>query len=190
MARSFFNNDKQRLFKTALIFYRAVTYFSTFTARLRWLKLQIPQQLFCVFALALCQSTLADPRCDTTAATLESVEGVVEWTTTDDWQAAARGDAFCYGDKIRVLEQRAALRLANDTIVRLRENSVVTLLPEDKGFWIELLQGAGHFLSRSPKQLTIKAAYLSAAIDGTEFVVAVEEQRNRVAVFEGDVRVF
>lgn len=149
------------------------------------------QWFFYTATLIFCHSSLANGRCENTAATLESVEGVVEWSIADDhWQQATRGDAFCYGDKIRILEQRAALRLANDTVVRLRENSVVTLMPEDKGFWVELVQGAGHFLSRTPKQLTIKAAYLNAAIDGTEFVVAVEDQRNRVAVFEGDVRVF
>ena len=149
------------------------------------------QWFFYTATLIFCHSSFANGRCENTAATLESVEGVVEWSVADDhWQQATRGDAFCYGDKIRILEQRAALRLANDTVVRLRENSVVTLMPEDKGFWVELVQGAGHFLSRTPKQLTIKAAYLNAAIDGTEFVVAVEEQRNRVAVFEGDVRVF
>lgn len=141
--------------------------------------------------LVICLPALANARCESPAATLESVEGTVEWSISDDhWQQAVRGDAFCYGDKIRVLEQRAAIRLANETIVRLRENSVVTLMPEDKGFWVELLQGAGHFLSRTPKQLTIKAAYLNAAIDGTEFIVAADGERNRVAVFEGDVRVF
>lgn len=141
--------------------------------------------------LAICLPALANARCESPAATLESVEGTVEWSVSDDrWQQAVRGDAFCYGDKIRVLEQRAALRLANETVVRLRENSVVTLMPEDKGFWVELLQGAGHFLSRTPKQLTIKAAYLNAAIDGTEFIVAADGERNRVAVFEGEVRVF
>lgn len=151
----------------------------------------LSQWFFYTATLIFCHSSFANGRCENTAATLESLEGVVEWSVADDhWQQATRGDAFCYGDKIRILEQRAALRLANDTVVRLRENSVVTLMPEDKGFWVELVQGAGHFLSRTPRQLTIKAAYLNAAIDGTEFVVAVEEQRNRVAVFEGDVRVF
>lgn len=185
MARPIPHNNECSLFKIALIDHclakdRALR---PRRSRLQWLLYTI--------SLIFCHPSLADTRCDNSAATLESVEGVVEWTVTDgQWQQAARGDSFCYGDKIRVLEQRAALRLANDTVVRLRENSVVTLMPEEKGFWIELLQGAGHFLSRTPKQLTIKAAYLNAAIDGTEFVVITDDQRDRVAVFEGDVRVF
>ena len=76
----------------------------------------------------------ADTRCDNPAATLESIEGVVEWAEggSDNWQSAQRGSAFCYGDKLRVLEQRAAIRLANDTVVRLQESSVITLMPEEK----------------------------------------------------------
>lgn len=185
MARPIPHNNECSLFKIALIDHclakdRALR---PRRSRLQW--------LLYIISLIFCHPSLADTRCDNSAATLESVEGVVEWTVTDgQWQQAARGDSFCYGDKIRVLEQRAALRLANDTVVRLRENSVVTLMPEEKGFWVELLQGAGHFLSRTPKQLTIKAAYLNAAIDGTEFVVITDDQRDRVAVFEGDVRVF
>lgn len=133
----------------------------------------------------------AEERCGDWAAQLESVEGRVEWHSHQNaqWQTAAQGFVFCYGDRVRVVEQRAALRLANETLVRLQENSLVTLLPEEKGFWFELLEGAGHFLSRTPKQFTIKAPYLNAAVDGTEFVVSAYPQTNQVAVLEGNVRV-
>lgn len=136
-------------------------------------------------------STFADERCAQWAAQLESAEGRVEWQSpqSTQWQAASSGFQFCYGDRVRVVQERAVLRLANDTLVRLQENSLVNLLPEEKGFWFELLEGAGHFLSRTPKQFTIKAPYLNAAVDGTEFVVNAHSQKNRVAVMEGDVRV-
>jgi Tfp pilus assembly protein PilF len=144
-----------------------------------------------LLTITIANMASADTRCENPAATLESAKGVVEWTIgdADTWQKAERGGSFCYGDKIRVLEQRAALRLANETLVRLQENSLITLLPEEKGFWFGLLEGAGHFLSRTPKQFTIKAPYLNAAVDGTEFVVIAQPQENRVAVVEGAVRV-
>lgn len=147
--------------------------------------------LLTLLLIAISNFAAAETRCDRPAATLESAEGAVEWTTvsTDDWQKAEAGATFCYGDKVRILEQRAALRLANDTLVRLQENSLITLLPEEKGFWFSLLEGAGHFLSRTPKQFTIKAPYLNAAVDGTEFVISAQPQENRVAVVEGAVRV-
>lgn len=185
MAKLFLHKDRPSLFTTARTDRVSV---SPHCARW-WLSPLCT--LLSILAFGFCDSILADTRCEDKAATLESVEGVVEWSAIEDnWRPATRGESFCYGDKIRVIEQRAALRLANDTLVRLQENSVVTLMPEDKGFWVELIQGAGHFLSRTPEQLTIKAAYLNAAIDGTEFVVVTGEQRNRVAVFEGEVRVF
>ena len=118
--------------------------------------LMLAKRFFFILAAIMCPAVWAEARCDQQAAILESVEGKVEWTSAESqWQTAVRGDVFCYGDQIRVLEQRAALRLANNTLVRLQENSVVTLLQEDKGFWIGLLRGAGHFLSRTPKQLTV-----------------------------------
>jgi tetratricopeptide (TPR) repeat protein len=146
-----------------------------------------------IAALALLTYTLptsAEERCQEWAARLESVEGLVEWQSPDtSWQSAESGFHFCYGDRVRVVRERAALRLANDTLVRLQENSLVTLLPEEKGFWFSLREGAAHFLSRTPKQFTIKAPYLNAAVDGTEFVVNANPTENRVAVLEGDVRV-
>lgn len=143
------------------------------------------------FGILLFYSSYANARCDNPAATLESAEGLVEWQSPQEqtWANAPSGTPFCYGDRVRVLTQRAVLRLANDTLLRLQENSVITLLPEDRGFWLELVEGAAHFLSRTSKQFTIKAPYLNAAVDGTEFIVSAASTSNRVAVLEGNVRV-
>lgn len=179
MARLFFNKTELRLSRSALITQRVF--------------LPLALKIFLAFLLSIVVVNIAfsESRCDNPAGILESAEGTVEWASdvNDTWQKAERGAVFCYGDKIRVLEQRAALRLANETLVRLQANSLVTLLPEEKGFWFGLLEGAGHFLSRTPKQFTIKAPYLNAAVDGTEFVVVAQPQENRVAVVEGAVRV-
>src|SRR5687768_922501 len=82
-------------------------------------------------------TAVADERCEQWAAQLESAEGRVEWQSpqSTQWQAANSGFQFCYGDRVRVVQERAVLRLANDTLVRLQENSLVNLLPEEKGFW-------------------------------------------------------
>jgi Flp pilus assembly protein TadD len=143
------------------------------------------------FITLICLSSPLWARCTDWAAQLETLEGKVEWAepSTETWHTAAVGAQFCYGDRLKVVSQRAAIRLANDTLVRLQENSLVTFLPEDKGFWFEVKQGIAHFLSRTPKQFSVKAPYLNAAVDGTEFVVNAQTGENRVAVFEGDVRV-
>lgn len=135
-------------------------------------------------------ATQADPRCQEWAAKLETAEGIVEWRDlpTSDWSLAPIGATFCYGDKIRVLEHRAALRLANDTLVRLKQQSVIHLLPPNNGFWLELLEGIAHFLSRTPQSFEVKAPYLNAAVEGTEFLVSAAAT-NAVSVFEGQVTV-
>jgi Flp pilus assembly protein TadD, contains TPR repeats len=179
MARLFFNKTELQLWRDTLI------------AQLQHLHQPFKIFLTLLLAITIPNMASADTRCENPAAILESAEGAVEWAAGDNdtWQKAERGASFCYGDKVRVVEQRAALRLANETLVRLQENSLITLLPEEKGFWFGLIEGAGHFLSRTPKQFTIKAPYLNAAVDGTEFVVIAQPQENRVAVVEGAVRV-
>ena len=143
------------------------------------------------FAGAAGLALAEENRCDEWAAKLESIEGEVLWQATGstNWQAAQVDETFCYGDQLRVTKLRAALRLANDTLVRLNEKSTIKLLPEKKSFWLELVEGAGHFLSRTPKDFTVKAPYLNAAVDGTEFVVSTQADNDIVAVFEGEVSV-
>ncbi len=144
-----------------------------------------------IFILALLLPAIAhsQPRCDTASATLQSAKGEVVWRLSHNapWEKAEIGHDFCNGDTIKVKSQRAALRLANDTLVRLKAKTTITLLPEKQSFWVELKQGAAHFLTRTPKKFTVKAPYLNAAVDGTEFVVTATPSNNQVAVFEGQV---
>ncbi len=148
----------------------------------------------CTVAIVLLLSAVAradSPRCAAWAAQLVSLEGAVFWRsqTDDSWHAAELHDYFCHGDTLRVEEQRAALRLDNNTLVRLNRDSVIHLQSAETSFWLQLIKGAGHFLSRTPKPFTVKAPYLNAAVDGTEFIVSEQTGRNRVAVVEGAVLV-
>ena len=143
--------------------------------------------LFCSFGGALAGAE-EFKRCDHPAAVLEVVEGKAEFRYEgSDWQNAVEGTAFCYGDAIRITQSRAALRLENDTLVRLKEHSVVKLVEPEASFWVELLQGVAHFVSRTPKSFEVKAPYLNAAVDGTEFIVQATEQASKVFVVEGKV---
>lgn len=134
---------------------------------------------------------VSEPRCDSHAATLETAEGPIRWQASPDeeWLAVPIGFRFCYGERVQTLKHRAALRLSNDTLVRLNENSAIHFLPEQESFFVELLNGAAHFLSRTKKRFEVKAPYMNAAVDGTEFSVEADEQANSVAVFEGEVNV-
>jgi len=141
--------------------------------------------------VALCSTAHAQdsPPCENWAARLESLEGkgTFKRNTEEGWQDASPGEFFCYGDTLKISELRAALRLENDTLVRLKAGSVIKFLPPKKAFWVEILDGAAHFISRTPKEFEIKAPYVNAAVEGTEFLVTHSESQDQVAVFEGTV---
>ena len=44
------------------------------------------------------------------------------------------------------------------------------------------------FLTRTPKSFTVKAPYVNAAVEGTEFLVSAHNGVNQVGVIEGVVR--
>ncbi len=129
-----------------------------------------------------------DNRCSVPVATLVSLEGIAQWRseTDDTWQPAMLDMTFCYGDSLQVLSERAALKLSNDTLVRLNEKAHIRLIPEEASFLMELFAGAAHFISRTPKPMSVTAPYLNAAIDGTEFEVSHSpNNRSQVSLFEG-----
>ncbi|MGE5894702.1 MAG: tetratricopeptide repeat protein, partial [bacterium] len=106
------------------------------------------------------------------------------------WEPALLNSEYCPGDMVRVLrESRAALVLSNETVLRLDQNTTVTLTgAEQEGTpFLELITGVAHFISRVPHRLKIITPFMNAAIEGTEFVVAVKEGRAVVTVFEGRV---
>lgn len=145
--------------------------------------------------LFLCSSQLlaaeADP-CDPWVAKITSVQGNVEAKRADqaEWSAVSLEELFCPGDQIRVGDEaRAAVILSNDTLLRLNQNSAITLsaIEQDGPSILELLKGIGHFISRVPRSLKVNTPFVNAAIEGTEFVVAVKPSQTDVTVFEGIV---
>jgi hypothetical protein len=123
---------------------------------------------------------------------LVSLAGNAEKRThgQDSWQAAGLNDRFCAGDTLRTLHAgRAAVRLANETLVRLDGDSALTFSTVEKQSpsLLELLKGAVHFISRTPKSMEVKTPYVNASIEGTEFVVRIQDNSTEVTVLEGVV---
>ncbi|MBT8128150.1 MAG: FecR domain-containing protein, partial [Gammaproteobacteria bacterium] len=156
---------------------------------------KVVQLWFCVllFAWHLTFATTATAAdCTPHSAKIVSVQGAIEVKRAgvSDWHPVNRNDVFCPGDSIRVGEQsRAAIVMANETLLRLDQKSAIkftrfeTELPSILGF----IRGIGHFISRVPRSLKIETATVDAAIEGTEFVVAVSADETSVTVFEGTV---
>ena len=86
---------------------------------------------------------------------------------------------------------RAALQLADQTVVSLDQDTVVTFAApqDDKRTWLEILKGALHIISRDPRALRVVTPFANAGIEGTEFLVQVAADSATVLVFEGRVKV-
>ena len=49
------------------------------------------------------------------------------------------------------------------------------------------IKGAAHFFSRLPKNLEVRTGFVNAGVEGTEFLVEVDDTRTTITVFEGKV---
>jgi len=154
--------------------------------------------IYCCTYLVLTLPALtatASERCEDVVARTISVQGPFEvrHAGQGNWQAARLNDRFCTGDAVRTgQDSRVAIMLLPETVVRLDQlSSMVFTQPDTKASpsWLELLKGAAHFISRDPRALQIITPFANAAIEGTEFLVQVDNQRTGVIVYEGKVLV-
>ena len=86
--------------------------------------------------------------------------------------------------------RRAVLRLPNETTIPLDQNTIFQLkeaTSDKQPTLIELIQGAIHIITRTPKPFKVNTPFMNAAVEGTEFYVSVDEQEARVVVIEGKV---
>ena len=130
--------------------------------------------------------------CEQPVGRLVSLQGVVEAHAAAEtaWHAVPLHATFCQGDTIRTAARaRAALVITPETLVRLDQLTTLTLsgLTEKPTSWIDLLTGAAHFITRTPRALKVKTPYVNAAVEGTEFVVRVDQDVGSVTVLEGRV---
>jgi tetratricopeptide (TPR) repeat protein len=144
-----------------------------------------------VFA-SLYSGAAAAETCEQWVAKVVSVQGLVESRKTGDtqWQAVKLDDTYCPGDRIRVqAKSRADLSLINRALLRLNQNSEITLgeLEKEQTFFMNLFKGAAHFFSRITRGLEVRTPFTVAGVRGTEFFISVEEDRTLMSVFEGKV---
>ena len=143
-------------------------------------------------AIALLLAGAPVRACEAWVARLASTRGVVEAQVDADgpWRTARAGDRFCSDVSVRVgAASSAVLELANQTVVRLSEQSAVSFRrgPDAAVSAVQVQQGRGHFLSRTPQRFNAATPYLNAAIDGTEFLLEAAAQADQLTLFEGRV---
>lgn len=149
-----------------------------------------------IAALLLCAcviSAQAAEDCSPVLARVVSVQGTVELRRAGaDWKAAELDSKLCAGDMFRVQQRsRAALILSNETTLRLDQGTTLTLAPPDAGgaTLLEQLSGGLHVITRTPRRFRVKTPFVNANVEGTEFLVRVNDANTRVAVYEGQVLV-
>ena len=138
-------------------------------------------------------STRAAATCDPAIATMVSVQGnvVVLRAGQTQPQPARLNETYCPGDRIQVGDRsRADVQLANQPVLRLDQNSLITLagLKDQRASIIDMARGALHFFSRLPRNLEINTAFVNAGVEGTEGLVQVEADRTFITIFEGRVQ--
>ncbi|MBI5632284.1 MAG: TonB-dependent receptor [Nitrospirae bacterium] len=131
--------------------------------------------------------------CSDWIAKLDSFHGKVQTkrASSIEWKQVSQKDSFCAGDMLRVMEKsRAVVVLKNDTVMRLDQNTTITIAEasiQQKPSLLDLLRGAAYFISRTPQKFRINTPFLNAGVEGTEFLVSVQEGEASVSVFEGAV---
>ncbi|MBE9535307.1 MAG: FecR domain-containing protein, partial [Proteobacteria bacterium] len=122
-----------------------------------------------------------------------SVQGTVEIQRVGEtgWQPVKLNDTLCPGDTIRAQKRsRANLSLINQSVLRLNQRTTLTLgefKKEEETSVVDLIKGAGHFLSRKSRALEVRTPFAIAGVRGTEFFVSVEEDQTFLSIFEGKV---
>ncbi len=130
--------------------------------------------------------------CEKWVAKVVSVQGIVQVKRVGEtkWQPVKLNETYCPGDVIQVQKRsRADVALVNQPVLRLDQNTVITLggLKDERTSVIALLRGAAHFFSRVTRGLEVQTAFVNAGVEGTEFFIRVEEDKTVLSVFEGKV---
>jgi len=142
----------------------------------------------CVALIVVAPWTLA-VECDRSSAvaTLESAQGQVSVNRS----LAKSEHVLCAGDTIRVGPfSRAAVRLlATSTTVRIDQDTQLQIpaAPAENRSVLDLLKGVIYLFSREPRSIDVNTVYANAAVEGTEFLVSLTEERSQVTVLEGTV---
>jgi tetratricopeptide (TPR) repeat protein len=155
--------------------------------------------MFFVFAVSTLFSftgkVSAAVACESKVAQIVSIQGIVELRRAGQaiWQQATMDMTLCPGDMLRVrARSRAALRLSNESMLRLDQKTTITFpqaQDDEATSLLDLFTGALHILTRTPKPFKIRTPFVNAGVEGTEFFVSVDQDRTQLVIYEGQVSV-
>ena len=155
------------------------------------------KRIICIFVLfsLICifqsdHAAYADT-CKDWVAKVVSVQGSVQIKKTADteWVQANLGDPICIGYLIRAnANGRAAVELVNGPVLRIDQHTnIVFNGVKENASLIDLIKGAVHFFSRWPRSLKVSTPFVNGTVEGTEFLVRVDDNGTFLSIFEGRV---
>ncbi len=149
-----------------------------------------------LLCLLLCLCSVRASACENPAAQLTAIDDQAVWAVNEAaaseqrWETAKTRQSLCPGSVLRVgASSRVLLQLDEETVVRLAPGTVL-VLPEARvngTYWVKLKQGLARFLTRVNGFFQVSTPFVNAAVEGTEFLVWVEESQTGIQVFEGRV---
>jgi tetratricopeptide (TPR) repeat protein len=133
----------------------------------------------------------ADNTCVDWVAKVVSVEGNVQIKKSADtpWVQANLGDLICAGNVMRANENgRAAVQLVNGPMLRIDQHTnLVFNGVKGEASFINVIKGIVNFFSRWPRTLKVSTPFVNGTVEGTEFLVRVDDNGTFLSVFEGEV---
>ncbi|UCF85506.1 MAG: FecR domain-containing protein, partial [Desulfobacteraceae bacterium] len=137
---------------------------------------------------------MAQESCKEWVAKVVSMQGNVQARKAGEtqWVPVKLNDTYCSGDMIRLEKRsRAAVVLPNEIILRLDQKTTIIFsgLEKKRTSLLDLLKGAVHFFSRTPRSLKVATPFVNGSVEGTEFFVRVERDQTFLSIFEGRVAV-
>ena len=134
-------------------------------------------------------ANIAFGECEQAAGWLESHEGTVRIEQAGTWQPLAIGACVPAGARVQVSGGRAVFRLANETLLRASGTTLLRFAEPEQKNWIQLLDGALHFITRTPHAFDVQTDYVNAGVKGTEFILTANhiERSSTLTMLEGEV---
>jgi len=145
-----------------------------------------------IIAMTLCPAEAPAQTCEKWAGKAVSVQGVVQAKRAgqSQWQPVKLNETYCPGDTIRTeRNSRAEIALYNHPVLRIDQNTTLTLggTKDTGASLVDVIKGAAMFFSRVSRNLEVRTATVNAGVEGTEFLIRVDDEKTDLTVFEGKV---
>ncbi|MFZ1746133.1 MAG: hypothetical protein WAU17_09450 [Nitrospirales bacterium] len=142
-------------------------------------------------AVGLTTSFTSAAECNPIVATVVSVQGSVEVrrVNVEQWQPVSLNDVFCAGDRIRVGDgSRAEIALANRAVLRLDQNTTITLggVQKEQAVQVVLIKSATDVFTRTIRAGGVGASFVNAGVGGgTEGLILIGNTQTEITILDG-----